>query len=440
MAKISELIELASTKTGLSREEVLLRIRNKQKELSGLVSEEGAAFIVANELGVKTRNKVVETILKLKELKPDMKSVSVMGRVKAIYGPREFTTKTGVRNKVVNMEVVDSTGVGRVVLWNMHDIEKIEKGTIKPGQVIHVKSGYVRESSFTNSLEVHVGNKGILIENPENVSEDEFPDGNAGGTFSISELKPDMPVSIVAKVTNKYEVKEFDKNGRKGKVGNLIVNDGTASTRVVLWNEQANVMDELKVGDILKIENGYSKTGLKGVEVQANNNTKLTLNPKGVQINVSAATAETAKRKIISELKDGEFSEVKAAITSHFGNNFVYEMCVNCNKKVAAGKCEKCGSEKTNKLLILNLAIDDGSGTVRAAVFRETAEKLLGLKAEEAANPQKTKVQLDQMLGREMVFQGRVKRNDQFDRLEFNVVGVKESNAEDEIKKIVEVS
>src|SRR3989344_4948156 len=194
MAKLDELLEISSVKTGMSKEEILLRIRNKQRELSGLVSEEGAAYIVANELGVKTRNHVVESILKTKEIKPEMKSVNVMGRVKAIYGPREFTTKTGIKNKVANMEIIDPTGVGRVVLWNMHDIEKIEKGIVNVGKVIKVKSGYVREG-LNGRLEVHVGNRGLLIENPDDYKEDEFPKVSAG-EITISELQPQISVNL----------------------------------------------------------------------------------------------------------------------------------------------------------------------------------------------------------------------------------------------------
>ena len=332
MANISELIELASVKTGLSKEEILLRVRNKQKELSGLVSEEGAAYIVANELGVRTKNRVVESILKLKELKPEMKSVNVMGRVKAIYGPREFTTKKGIKNKVVNMEVLDSSGTGRVVLWNMHDIEKIEKGILKAGQVIQVKNGYVKESSFHNNLEVHVGNRGILIEKPEDYKEEEFP--NVFGGF----------------------------NGAMG---------------------------------------------------------------------------QKPERGKIAELKDGEMKILRGAIAAKFGNNFVYDMCPNCNKKVISSKCEKCGPVKPNKLLILNISIDDGSGTIRAALFRETAEKLIGMKAEEAALKQeKVREKLENLLGTEKLFEGRIKYNSQFERLEFNVSNISDVDVEEEIGQV----
>ena len=422
MGKIDELLEVASVKTGMSKEEILLRVRNKQRELSGLVSEEGAAYIVANELGVKTRNHVVESILKLKEVAPGMKSVNVMGRVKAIYGPREFTTKTGIKNKVVNMEIIDPTGVGRVVLWNMHDIEKIEKEIVSVGKVIKVKSGYVKEG-LNGRLEVHIGNKGLLIENPDDYKEDEFPKVSAG-EISIAELEPQMPVNLLARVVSKYEIKEFNTNGRSGKVGNLIINDGTASTRLVLWNEQTDLMNKINAGDILKIENGYTKSGLKGIEVSANDKARITINPAGVKL--PEIKKEAPKRTPISGVKGGDFVEVRAAVVSTFGENFVYDMCPTCRKKINFGKCEKCGVVKPDKLLILNLAIDDGSGTLRAALFRETAEKLIGMSALDAESDKaKVKAKLDSLVGEEKVFEGKIKDNAQFGRLELNVYNIK---------------
>ena len=434
MAGIEELLEIISVKTGMSKEEILLRIRTKQRELSGLVSEEGAAYIVANELGVKTRNHVVEAILKLKEINPEMKSVNVMGRIKAIYGPREFTTKTGTKSKVANLEVIDPTGVGRVVLWNMSDIEKIEKGIVNVGKVIKVKSGYVREG-LNGRLEVHVGNRGLLIENPEDYREDEFPKVPSG-VFTISELQPQQPVNLAARVVNKYEVKEFNSNGRSGKVANLIVNDGTGSTRLVLWNEKTDLLSQIKEGDILKIENGYTKEGLKGIEITVNDRAKVTINPDGITL--PEIKKESAKRVPISAVKADDLVELKAAVVSTFGENFVYDMCPNCKKKAESGICQKCGKINPDKLLILNLAIDDGSGTLRAALFRDTAEKLLGMSAKDAAvDKDRVKQKLNSLVGEEKVFEGRIKDNAQFGRLEMNVYNIRDINAAEEAKILV---
>ena len=316
----------------------------------------------------------------------------------------------------------------------MSDIEKIEKGIVNVGKVIKVKSGYVREG-LNGRLEVHVGNRGLLIENPEDYREDEFPKVPSG-VFTISELQPQQPVNLAARVVNKYEVKEFNSNGRSGKVANLIINDGTASTRLVLWNEKTDLLSQIKEGDILKIENGYKKEGLKGIEITVNDRAKVTVNPAGITL--PEIKKETAKRVPISAVKADDLVELKAAVVSTFGENFVYDMCPNCKKKAESGICQKCGKINPDKLLILNLAIDDGSGTLRAALFRDTAEKLLGMSAKDAAaDKDRVKQKLNSLVGEEKVFEGRIKDNAQFGRLEMNVYNIRDINAAEEAKILV---
>ncbi len=48
-----KIIEKIKEKTGLSDKEISTKIKDKLDLLSGLISEEGAAIIIANELGVK---------------------------------------------------------------------------------------------------------------------------------------------------------------------------------------------------------------------------------------------------------------------------------------------------------------------------------------------------------------------------------------------------
>ena len=254
--------------------------------------------------------------------------------------------------------------------------------------------------------------------------------------FTISELQPQQPVNLAARVVNKYEVKEFNSNGRSGKVANLIVNDGTGSTRLVLWNEKTDLLSQIKEGDILKIENGYTKEGLKGIEITVNDRAKVTINPAGIAL--PEIKKESAKRVPISAVKAGDLVELKAAVVSTFGENFVYDMCPNCKKKAESGICQKCGKINPDKLLILNLAIDDGSGTLRAALFRDTAEKLLGMSAKDAAvDKDRVKQKLNSLVGEEKVFEGRIKDNAQFGRLEMNVYNIRDINAAEEAKILV---
>src|ERR1041385_3396495 len=83
-------------KTGLSDTDLLAKIDAKCAALSGLISKEGAAHIIANELGVK----LLESTGKIKDLLPGMRSAEVLGRVTQIYEIRDFQRADGSAGKV----------------------------------------------------------------------------------------------------------------------------------------------------------------------------------------------------------------------------------------------------------------------------------------------------------------------------------------------------
>jgi len=436
--RVENLISTVAEKTDKSIGEIKKMILRKQEELSGLVSNEGAAYIIANELGIKTQNRVIETTqLKIKNILPQMRSVNTVGRVKFISGPREFTTKKGLKNKVCNIEIFDETGSVRTVLWNMSDIEKIEKGQIKEGTLVQLRNGYVREG-WKGGYEVNLGSNGVIIAEPDDVDTSQIPNEVQILLTSLSDLTPGLSVTVVGKITHNWGVNEFNKNGREGKVGNVVINDGTGTTRLVLWNEQADIIDKLEIGKTVKIENGFTKEGMRGVEVQANNGTKIEIDPKGVEI-PEAGEGPAGKEVKINELKDGDnYKTIRGMIVNIYGTAFVHDMCPNCNKKVV-DKCPKCGEVKPDKLVIVNTVIDDGTGTIRVSLFRDTAEKLFGMTPEEIeSKPESVQSRIDELIGQEMLFEGRVKRNDQFERLEFNAYKVGELDPIQQANKLLD--
>src|SRR3990167_7846927 len=64
------------------------RIKTKINELSGLISEEGAAYIIANELGVIILPQ--EEKLKIREIYAGMKNITTSGKVLRKFEVREF--------------------------------------------------------------------------------------------------------------------------------------------------------------------------------------------------------------------------------------------------------------------------------------------------------------------------------------------------------------
>ncbi len=451
MGELEDLIRTVSEKVAIGEDEVKKKVKEKQRELSGLVSETGAAYIVANELGVKTKNRVIESTVRIGDILPEMKAVSVLGRVKAISPARDFVSKKGIKGKVSNMEIVDNTASIRIAIWNQSDIDKLESGVIKEGQIIQIKNGYVREG-YRGGFEINVGNKGKLVENPEEVNETEFPaEDEFTSALEIGKIVPDSSVNVVGRVIRNFGVNEFERDGRTGKVANLVIGNSSGTAKLVLWNEKAEKSVELAVGDIVRVGNGFVKQGQAGLEIQANWGTTLVKNPEGVEvpaaddINYTAGSSNNGapKERVeakIADLKEGDkYRQVRGAIVNIFGDNFIHLMCPECNKKVREGQCDKCGIiEKPNKLLIINGTIDDGSGTISVTFFREAAEKLIGVTPEEISSSSVDIIaKVNEALGKEVVVEGSVKRNDYMDRIELNVYEVKPVDAVQAAEKMI---
>ena len=65
---LDEIVTMISKKTGTDRTTITLKIQEKVQELSGLISMEGAAHVVANEMGIELLN-TSEKFMKIKEFR-----------------------------------------------------------------------------------------------------------------------------------------------------------------------------------------------------------------------------------------------------------------------------------------------------------------------------------------------------------------------------------
>ena len=170
MDNLAELIKKISERTNLSKEEIERKIEEKLVELSYLISKEGAAYIVAKELGIDLLEKK-DRSLKIKNIIPGMSKVDIEGKILKISDVREFEREGGV-GKVVSVLLGDETGTVRVVCWNS-DISKL--ASLKEGDSIRITNAYSRTNIFGN-VEVHLSENSSVekiekaIEVPENLA------------------------------------------------------------------------------------------------------------------------------------------------------------------------------------------------------------------------------------------------------------------------------
>ncbi len=176
---LQDMIKKITDGAGISEQEVNDKIKQKLEQLSGLISKEGAAHIISNELGVKL---IPETTgrLEIKNILMGMRDVEVVGKVTHNFGIREFKTDNR-EGKVANIIIADETGSIRIVCWG----DQADKTSdLNPGDIVKISSGYVRSNQERN--EIHMNDRSVLEKNPEGITIDIGP--SAASRKKIEEL------------------------------------------------------------------------------------------------------------------------------------------------------------------------------------------------------------------------------------------------------------
>ncbi|ABR54264.1 nucleic acid binding OB-fold tRNA/helicase-type [Methanococcus vannielii SB] len=284
--------------TKLSKKELEKRVNEKIEENSGLLGEESAVMLVAQEFGIEiTYDDDEEYDFSIKDIQDGQKNVEVSGKIIEVSNTKEFSKKDGSTGKLASITIGDNTGTTRLTLWN--DKTELIEG-LKKGDVIKIENAFSRK--WNDKVELNSGSE-LSIEKLKKYDESRYP--ILKENYSISELLPNLLAKINAEVILAYPKKEFSKkDGTTGQLKSLTLKDSTGSIRVTLWNELADF--EVKKGDYVEVK-GYAKQGYSGLELSADN---ITIIREG---QLEESLSENLK---ISELTDfkGEFVNVSGNI------------------------------------------------------------------------------------------------------------------------------
>lgn len=261
--RLDEILRWIAESSGMTHEEIQELIEKKKAELGGLITDEGAAFIVAQEVGVDLpQSTPSEAELTTATVAPGMRNVNLTGRVLKIYQPREFE-REGEKNIVQTLLLGDKDGTVKLVLWGP-DVHPIVEGIIKRGSFCRIIGGYVRKG-LDGRIEVHKGRRGQLQIDPKGIDPKDFPDPEKY-LVTISELTPgENDIDFNARVRDVGPLRSFTrKDGAMGHLSWLMVEDETGNTRLVFWNERAEETLEFQPGDIIQVEGANCREGLSG--------------------------------------------------------------------------------------------------------------------------------------------------------------------------------
>ena len=272
MSEFEELIsKLLEKVPELSRSVIEERINEKKEKVgAGYLTDQGAIFLVAADLGV-TLEQSQKSEVAIKDLYIGAKEVTLESRVLNISPTKQFTKKDGSSFSLRTITVYDNNSTASVKLWdekaNLPGLDEL-----KPGDLIKIIKAYVK-SDLTGAPTINIGS-GASIETSESESDIVSIDSKITDVSEIKEDQRDLIVtgtlgsamSLLEFTNSKGQPSKALKFRLRGQNKNLI--------NVVLWGKDESILPKIISQDAkVKLFGVRTKTGMQGLEIHGNDAT-----------------------------------------------------------------------------------------------------------------------------------------------------------------------
>ncbi len=352
-AYINKIIE----DTGLSRTDIQSLVEEKKEELKGLISDEGALFVIAKELGVDVTSENKELLndieLNISDITLNMKNIVIVGRIKDIYHVNSFKKSSGETGHVGSFLLRDNTGDIRIVLWD-DQVSIFKDERFEKNEIVKILNGNAKKGRF-DGIEIHVGGFSKIILAPEDVDYKKYP--KIKEEFrQIQNINDDLgSISTEGKVMNKFPIKEFiKKDGQSGRVCSLTLRDSTGQIRISFWNDDIEKIENVEDGDFISLTNiipRKSNYAQNAIDLHATPRTVITKKDKEIDL----------KAKFIDKIENLQKEKGYISFQGII-------MTIDDLRKISL----KTGDEVS----LLSFNVSDDTDTIRINAWREKADEL----------------------------------------------------------------
>ena len=272
LSNFEELLsKLLDSAPELSRSVIEDRIKEKKDKIgSGYLTDQGALFLVASDLGISLEESQ-KTEIELKDLFVGAKEVTVESRILNISPTKEFTKKDGTPFLLRTMTVYDSDSTVSVKLWdekaNLPGIENL-----KPGDLVKIIKAYVK-SDLTGSPTINLGS-GSTIEAVESTSDIPSLDSI---TVDVGTAKEDQKDLVISGTVNGFiNLMEFtNSRGQPSKALKFRIKGQNGNNlNVVLWGKDESILPKMIATNAkVRLLGVRTKAGNMGLEIHGNDAT-----------------------------------------------------------------------------------------------------------------------------------------------------------------------
>jgi replication factor A1 len=319
------------------QEDQLREMIKKRREDSGdLLTDEGAAHIVAFELGVSLRQeKGFDTEIHIEDLTSGMNDVSISGRILLVGPMYSFTRENGSEGKLTRLLLGDSTGIVDVVIWD-DKVDTLNEEGIIPNEMVRISHGYVK-NRLNGQQELSIGKRGNILRIPDNTP-DKCPRVEDYSRKIESIMDETRFVNLEGEVRQIYPLSEFrHTDGTEGRVRRILLSDNSGEIICVFWDDKSELVEDAAVGDMIKVTAASARKGRNEIELhttklsevkttktrQANREGELTISnirPRMMNVNVVAWVVQVGNKRRFMTKKGNEGEVVTILLADKTGN------------------------------------------------------------------------------------------------------------------------
>ena len=256
------LLSELESKCGLSRQNISELIQQKRTAVGGgYLTEQGALFLVAADLGVilEYGHQLPTSLAKLSK---NDSSVTVACRILS-FGPlKSFIRKSdAARGALMRAVLYDNSGMMSANFWDKSALTLAQRDEFRPGSLVKISNAYLREG-LDGSLVINVGENGTL----ETCNDEE----TLRRIRSLSDLTrslssvPENGGGLVVSGVVAGDVKKitFTRNGSPSECTSFSICDGenrNVMRRVVLWGSSNPAISSIRDSDSVTLLNVKAK-------------------------------------------------------------------------------------------------------------------------------------------------------------------------------------
>jgi hypothetical protein len=359
--------EVLRNKPEISRDSLMELVQEKKRTVgSGYLTDQGALFLIAGELGVKLQH-MITADLTLKDLHIGANDITVVARILAIYPVAEFKKKDGGgvgRYRRVNL--FDRNGVGRLTIWEDNE-EAIRLSGIEIDTPVRVVSAYVKQG-LDGKPNLNLGKRGRIevVTDPSISSKLASLSALSKQADQVQEGETVFAVDGLATTDSKRSTFTRRDDGSNGSLTQFeLKGSGDKTTRVVIWDGVD--LPEVKSGSKVRVTNLRQKKGRQGeAELHGDSATVMQTLGDGDK----AKDSETAHVSRLVKVAD---------VTKHVVSGNVDLEVMALSKGSVHDVNLKDGSTARKGEVVLG----DDTGEITAVAWDETSDVIGGIQAGE---------------------------------------------------------